>query len=89
MSNRRQICNDVLKDGGFKRISANAREMGTNIPHERLAFDGVDQLQIKEPGYVYIWLSNENETAVEVYFAFHKVIGVLSCPKNSKNITDI
>jgi hypothetical protein len=39
-----------------------------SVPHERLAFDGVDQLLIKEPGYVYIWLSNENETAVKVYF---------------------
>jgi RHS repeat-associated protein len=65
--------NYVLKDGGFQRISANARETGTDIPHERLAFDGKNQLQIKEPGYVYIWLSNENETMVEVYFDDFKV----------------
>jgi RHS repeat-associated protein len=65
--------NFVFKDGGFRRISATARETGTDIPHERLAFDGADQILIKEPGYVYIWLSNENETAVEVYFDDFKV----------------
>jgi RHS repeat-associated protein len=65
--------NYVYKTGGFKRISSAARETGTDITHERLAFDGVNQLLITEPGYVYIWLSNENETTVEVYFDDFKV----------------
>ncbi len=65
--------NYVYKTGGFKRISTNARETGTDIAHERIAFDGANQLLINEPGYVYIWLSNENETTVEVYFDDLKV----------------
>ncbi len=65
--------NFVYKTGGFRRLSTSARETGTDIPHERLAFDGVDQILIKEPGYVYIWLSNENATTVEVYFDDFKV----------------
>lgn len=65
--------NYVYKDGGFRRLSTTARETGTDTPHERLAFDGASQILIKEPGYVYIWLSNENETAVEVYFDDFKV----------------
>lgn len=40
--------NYVYKDGGFRRISTNARETGTDIAHERLAFDGLDQILIKE-----------------------------------------
>jgi RHS repeat-associated protein len=63
----------VYKTGGFKRLSTAARETGTDIAHERLAFDGVDQILIREPGYVYIWLSNENDTPVEVYFDDFKV----------------
>lgn len=58
-------------DGGFKRVTTNAREYGQGtdqtegIPHERLFLDNI---LIKEPGYVYIYLSNENETPVEVFF---------------------
>ncbi|MEK6780698.1 MAG: peptidoglycan DD-metalloendopeptidase family protein [Bacteroidota bacterium] len=65
--------NFVLMDFGFQRISTTARETGTDIAHERLAFDGTDQILIREPGYVYIWLSNENDTPVEVYFDDFKV----------------
>jgi RHS repeat-associated protein len=38
------------------------------VAHERLAFDGTDEIKITQPGYVYIYLSNENETPVEVFF---------------------
>jgi RHS repeat-associated protein len=65
--------NYVFKTGGFKRVTTAAIETGANGLHERLYFDGVDQIKITEPGYVYIWLSNENETAVEVYFDDFKV----------------
>lgn len=75
--------NFVYQTGGFKRLSTNAKETGDilnhtglnyeGIPHERLAFDGVDQLQITQPGYVYIWLSNEELNPVEVYFDDFKV----------------
>ena len=63
----------VYKTGGFKRLSTAARETGTDIAHERLAFDGIDQILIREPGYVYIWISNENDTPVEAYFDDFKV----------------
>lgn len=59
--------NTVL-DLGFQRITTNSREYGQDASHDRLAFDGPNQILIKEPGYMYIYLSNENETNVEVYF---------------------
>jgi RHS repeat-associated protein len=65
--------NYVFKTGGYKRVTTAAIETGTDGLHERLYFDGADQIKITEPGYVYIWLSNENETAVEVYFDDFKV----------------
>jgi RHS repeat-associated protein len=65
--------NYVFKTGGYKRVTTAAIETGTDGLHERLYFDGVDQIKITEPGYIYIWLSNENETAVEVYFDDFKV----------------
>ncbi|HEU5292147.1 MAG TPA: LamG-like jellyroll fold domain-containing protein [Cyclobacteriaceae bacterium] len=57
--------NFVYKTGGFQRISSAPKETGNDVAHERLAFDN---LVITEPGYIYIYLSNENETPVEVYF---------------------
>jgi hypothetical protein len=42
-------------------------------PHQRLAFDGSEQIVITEPGYVYIYISNENGTPAEVYFDDFKV----------------
>ena len=65
--------NFVFKSGGFKRLSETPKENGTDVPHERLAFDGAEQVVITEPGYVYIYLSNENDTPVEVYFDDFKV----------------
>jgi RHS repeat-associated protein len=63
----------VLLTSGFRRISTAAKESGSDVAHEKLAFDGVDQIKISEPGYVYIYLSNENPTTVEVYFDDFKV----------------
>jgi len=55
-------------DGGFVRVTEAAKESGTDVPHERLS----KQLTIKEAGYVYIYLSNDNATLggnpIEVYF---------------------
>jgi RHS repeat-associated protein len=59
----------TLLDGGYVRITTNSREYGQNAAHDLLS----KQLTIKEPGYVYIYLSNENATAVEVYFDDFKV----------------
>jgi RHS repeat-associated protein len=57
--------NYVFLDGGFKQISTVARETGTDVAHEYLASP---KITITQPGYVYIYISNENATNVEVYF---------------------
>jgi RHS repeat-associated protein len=59
----------TVLDLGFKRISTAAREHGQDTTHEKLSFEGSEEVLIKEPGYVYIYLSNENETPVEVFGA--------------------
>ncbi|MEJ0031609.1 MAG: DUF6443 domain-containing protein [Bacteroidota bacterium] len=48
----------------FKRISVAARENGADGPHEEL----YQEITIKEAGYVYVYLSNDNPTAVDVFF---------------------
>jgi len=58
---------------GFRRITTAAREYGQDAPHERLAFDGANQIVITQPGYIYIYISNENGTPLEVYFDDFKV----------------
>jgi RHS repeat-associated protein len=63
----------TVLDMGFKRITTNSREYGQDAVHDKLAFEGAEEVLIKEPGYVYIYLSNENETAVEVFFDDFKV----------------
>jgi hypothetical protein len=45
-----------LLNGGFVRMTTAAREYGQDGSHEKLA----DQLVITQPGYVYIFLSNDN-----------------------------
>ncbi|WP_276374884.1 Ig-like domain-containing protein [Chryseolinea sp. H1M3-3] len=65
--------NFVFKTGGFKRLSDLPKENGTDVAHEKLAFEGAERIIVKEPGYVYIYLSNENDTPVEVYFDDFKV----------------
>jgi Leucine-rich repeat (LRR) protein len=55
-------------DGGFVRVTEAAKESGTDVNHELLS----KELVIKKPGYVYLYLSNDNEalggSQVEVYF---------------------
>jgi RHS repeat-associated protein len=60
-----------LLTGGFDRISTNAREFGQDVAHERLFSP---EVLITEPGYVYIFLSNEEPTPIEVYFDDFKVV---------------
>jgi len=62
-----------VKTGGFKRVPLSAYEDGTNRPHQLLSLSGADQIVITEPGYVYIYLSNENDTPIEIYFDDLKV----------------
>jgi len=60
--------NYKVLDGGFLRVTEAAKESGTDVSHERLS----KQLVIKEAGYVYIYLSNDNMalggSSIEVYF---------------------
>ncbi|HRK55685.1 MAG TPA: RHS repeat-associated core domain-containing protein [Cyclobacteriaceae bacterium] len=51
-------------DGGFVRLSDTPREYGQDVIHERLS----TSLVINQSGYVYTYLSNENETLIDVYF---------------------
>jgi hypothetical protein len=59
----------AVLDQGFMRITTNSRESGQNVAHETLSAS----IAIQEPGYVYIYLSNENPTVVEVFFDDFKV----------------
>ncbi|MFM9837592.1 MAG: DUF6443 domain-containing protein [Cyclobacteriaceae bacterium] len=65
-----------LDRSGFKRITANSKETGSNVAHDRLAPDS--EIVIAEAGYMYIWLSNDNPTPVEVYFDDFKVTHIKS-----------
>ncbi len=49
-------------DGGYVKVSSLAAQSSVNNLHEELTHS----LTIKEPGYVYIYLSNESETPVDV-----------------------
>jgi RHS repeat-associated protein len=60
--------NFVLLNSGFVRMSENAREYGQDGAHEKLEAEFV----ITQPGYVYIYLSNDNAalggSLTECYF---------------------
>jgi RHS repeat-associated protein len=54
-----------LINSSFKQIGKQAAEDGSDISHQYL---NVGPMTMTEPGYVYIYLSNENGTPVEVFF---------------------
>jgi RHS repeat-associated protein len=62
--------NYVRVTGGFKQITTAGKETGTDVAHELV---NSPTINITDAGYVYIWLSNENATPVEVYFDDLKV----------------
>jgi RHS repeat-associated protein len=62
--------NYVFVTGGFKQITTAGKEAGTDVAHELVASPNIT---ITQPGYVYIYLSNENATPVEAYFDDFKV----------------
>jgi RHS repeat-associated protein len=51
------------------RITTNSRESGQNVAHETLSAS----IAIQEPGYVYIYYSNEEATLLDVFFDDFKV----------------
>ncbi|MCH7409970.1 RHS repeat-associated core domain-containing protein, partial [Belliella sp. DSM 111904] len=52
------------KYGGFVQMSQEAREDGTMKSHERLS----QEVVADEPGYYYIYLSNDSNTGSEAFF---------------------
>lgn len=62
--------NVILGKSGYKRVLG-GREDGSDVAFYLLKPD--NDITITEAGYVYIWLSNENTTPVEVYFDDFKV----------------
>jgi RHS repeat-associated protein len=67
--------NYVLLNGGYTRMSATPKEQGQDVAHELMASPTIT---IAQPGYIYIYLSNEETTAVEVYFDDFRVTHVKS-----------
>jgi len=57
--------NFALTNGGYARLSSAPKEDGQNAAHELMASPTIT---ITEPGYMYIYISNENDTPVDVYF---------------------
>lgn len=58
---------------GYRRMTTEAEENGSNGPHESLSFKGANKIEIKEAGYIYLFLSYEPDQAAgdlmtEVYF---------------------
>jgi RHS repeat-associated protein len=51
-------------DMGWDQIGIEALENGTDVDHDTLELSAV----VREPGYIYIYLSNENNKIVDVYF---------------------
>jgi RHS repeat-associated protein len=63
--------NFVLQDFGFDQVSTVANQSGAEpIPHELLTL----HVKVEQKGYLYIYLSNENLTLIDVYFDDFKIV---------------
>lgn len=60
-----------LIKSSYKQIGKQAAEDGTDVSHQYL---NTGPMTITEPGYVYIYVSNENGTPVDVFFDDFSVI---------------
>ncbi|PZR03443.1 MAG: hypothetical protein DI539_26285 [Flavobacterium psychrophilum] len=56
-------------DGGAKQLQGGAED-GTDVPFAEIS----KSIDIKEPGYVYIWLSNTSTQVRDVFFDDFKVV---------------
>ncbi|PZR05251.1 MAG: hypothetical protein DI539_25090 [Flavobacterium psychrophilum] len=56
-------------DGGAKQLQGGAED-GTDVPFAEIS----KSIEIKEPGYVYIWLSNTSDQQRDVFFDDFKVV---------------
>ncbi|MDQ2656374.1 MAG: hypothetical protein M3Y60_03055 [Bacteroidota bacterium] len=80
--------NPLIEESGFVQLGSSGvlpKENGSNVAHELLK--RTTPLKIKQTGYVYIYLSNENETPVEVFFDDFKVEQIKS-PVIQTNVLD-
>ena len=66
--------NPIANGFNYKQVTAAAEEHGqAGHQHELLSFSGTQQVVVKDAGYMYIYISNENDTPVDVYFDDFKV----------------
>jgi RHS repeat-associated protein len=63
--------NFIMQDFGFDQVStdANQNNSPTSITHDLLTL----HVKVQQKGYLYIYLSNENTTLVDVYFDDFKI----------------
>jgi hypothetical protein len=61
-------------NGGYQRMSDAAKEQGQDVAHEKLSAEIV----ATAPGYIYIYLSNENEGVVDCFFDDLSIVHVQS-----------
>jgi RHS repeat-associated protein len=72
------VLND-LSQTNFVRVSTDAKEDGTtNLPYGKAHEKLYAEVVVKQPGYMYIYLSNEETTPVDVFFDDFKVTQVKS-----------
>lgn len=67
----------VTAQSGYDRLSITPKETGQDVAHEKLYSPTIT---ITEPGFVYIYLSNEEAAPLEVYFDDFKVTHVNKTP---------
>ncbi|MDN5205237.1 fibronectin type III domain-containing protein [Fulvivirgaceae bacterium BMA10] len=61
--------NYMLVEGGCEPITSGALEDGSNTTHEKLS----RRVIVPKEGYIYIYVSNENETLSDVFFDDFKI----------------
>ncbi len=61
----------VPVDFGFDQVTANAEQVGVspNVPHDYLGL----HVKVRQKGYLYVYLSNENPVLANVYFDDFKI----------------
>src|SRR5690606_11826241 len=51
-------------DAAYVPVTTAAKDNGTNVPHEKLS----GEIVVQQPGYAYIYFSNDNDQPLEVFF---------------------
>ena len=61
-------------DFGFDQIDKAALEDGTHTAHDKMYLKAL----AKKPGYIYIYLSNENPVLVDTYFDDFTIVSIIT-----------